>query len=257
MNRGMSGSFRIFAMLREDVHQGVVWLRAAGAPARGIVKITNEANGKSVHCEAMQIDDNFLDAYNQGRRFHIGDDPSLVIGYWHREKLGSIATRSNASLTMRPANGLWGKLMACLDHPQTVVRVATWLGFLGLALGVVSLFISLAPLFWPSKAGSDKSASAALPKSQLSEVLLYAELKDGAVSGKVFNRLPDTVLTRVTVELVPKDEKNPFNAFGPRFVEIPVVAQPRSMSPAFVAETGALDPSFHTLRVAEAEGRKR
>ena len=54
---------RIFASLREDAQQGWVWLQNSNFPARSIVKITNPKNKKSIYCESLQIDNNFLRLY--------------------------------------------------------------------------------------------------------------------------------------------------------------------------------------------------
>lgn len=105
-----------------------------------MVKITNSTNRKSVYCEALQIDTNFLEKYNQPPRFTITDPAaSLVVSDWFRAKLGGLATQSDASLTIKPSECWWGKFKVCTDHPQIVVRVAVWLGATGLFLGIVGL----------------------------------------------------------------------------------------------------------------------
>jgi len=146
---------RVFPALRDDMSQGWVWLDKDGLAARSIVCITNRANGKTVYCEALKIDRNFLDEYNQPPRFSITDPKnSIVIGYWYRWKLGEIATQADHEFDVRPSNGCWGKFRACAQHPQIVVRIAIWLalcsvvlGLLGVALGIISL--------WPSKATAE------------------------------------------------------------------------------------------------------
>src|SRR3989338_2338057 len=130
----------LFAALHDDSHQGWVWLQDAQLPARCVVKITNPTNGKSVYCEALQIDINFLDKYNQSPRFTITDPASsLVISAWFRAKLGGLSTQSKAPLHIKPSECWWGKFKACTDHPQIVVRVAVWLGAIGLFLGIVGV----------------------------------------------------------------------------------------------------------------------
>jgi hypothetical protein len=137
----------LFAALREDTQQGWVWLQDASLPARSIVKITNPANGKSVYCEALQIEDNFLRAYNQSPRISISTPKAtLVISGWYRAKLGSLSTQADVPLNIKPSNLWWGKFKACTDHPQIVVRVAAWLGAIGLFLGVVGLVLGVLSL---------------------------------------------------------------------------------------------------------------
>ena len=138
---------KLFAALREDVHQGLVWLKDDQLPARGVIKIINPANRKSVYCEALQIDNNFLEIYNKSSRLTITDPTSsLVLSGWFRAKLGGLTTQSEVLLSIKPSNCLWGKFKACTDHPQTVVRVSAWLGGIGLFLGVVGLVIGVLSL---------------------------------------------------------------------------------------------------------------
>ena len=138
---------RIFAALREDIQQGWVWLQNPTLPARSIVKIKNPANGNVVYCEALQIDDNFLSAYNRPPRIPItSPESALVINGWYRAKLGGLSTQSDSSINIKPSNCWWGQFKACTDHPQIIVRVAAWLGAIGLFLGIVGLVLGVASL---------------------------------------------------------------------------------------------------------------
>ena len=138
---------KLFASLREDSHQGWVWLQDPSLPARSVIKIENPGNGKVVYCEALQIDKNFLDAYNQPPRFRINDpQEALVISGWYRAVLGGAPTQSEIQLSIKACNSWWGKFRACTQHPQTVVRVAAWLGAIGLFLGIVGLVLGVVSL---------------------------------------------------------------------------------------------------------------
>jgi len=139
---------RLFAALHDDSHQGWIWLKDSQLPARCVVKITNPTNQKSVYCEALQIDTNFLGIYNQSPRLPITDPASsIVVSAWFRAKLGGLDTRSDVPLIVKPSECYWGKFKACTDHPQTVVRVASWLGVLGLLLGIVGVLLGVLSLF--------------------------------------------------------------------------------------------------------------
>lgn len=139
---------KVFASLRDDAHQGWVWLQKTGLPARSIVKITNPKSGRTVYCEALQIESNFLDKYNRKPRIPITDpSSSIVLNGWYRAFLGGIATQSECDLTVKLANGPWGKFRACTHHPQTVVRVAAWLGLLSIVLGLISVFLGATSLW--------------------------------------------------------------------------------------------------------------
>ena len=127
---------KLFAARDEDAHQGWVWLKNPALSSRCIIKIENPANGKCVYCEALQIENNFLEQYKQPPRYPITDpETSLVIGAWYRAGLGGIETQSEVPLVITPCRTWWGKFLACTGHPQVVVRLASWLGGIGLLLG--------------------------------------------------------------------------------------------------------------------------
>lgn len=136
---------KIFAAREEDAHQGWIWLKNPDFSALCVVKIKNSTNEKCVYCEALQIEENFLMKYNKPPRYNITDpESSLVIGAWFRAGLGGIKTQSEVPLTVTPCSSWWGQFRACIDHPQVVVRLATWLGAIGLVLGVLGLALGIA-----------------------------------------------------------------------------------------------------------------
>ena len=94
----------------------------------------------------------------------------------------------------------------------------------------------------------------ALSSSQLQNLIIYAKLKNGYLSGKFFNQNADISVTLVTFEAVPNHNKKVSNSLISRFFNITVDTKPRSMSPVFHVETGPLNPNFYTLRIAEAVG---
>lgn len=137
----------IFVAREEDAHQGWVWLKRPEFPARSIVKITNPATGRSVHCEALQMDTNFLNEYNQSPRYSITEpSDSLVISGWYRSALGGLTPQSDSLLEIKQSNSWWGHYKSCADHPQIVVRLATKLGGMGFLLGIVGLILGIASL---------------------------------------------------------------------------------------------------------------
>ncbi|WP_347888404.1 hypothetical protein ABHF54_00120 [Nitrosomonas europaea] len=139
---------KIFAALYEDTQQGWVWLQDPAFPPRSIVKIKNLENGKVIYCEALQIDSNFLATYNQYPRLKICiPQKTLVINYWYRAALGGISTQSDIQLNIKPCNSCWGKFRACTQHPQIVVRVAVWLGFISVISGLLSIIFSAVSLW--------------------------------------------------------------------------------------------------------------
>lgn len=138
---------QIFAAREDDAHQGWVWLQDPTLPTRGVVKITNPAAGRSVYCETLQIESNFLNQYNQPPRCTITDPKNtLVIGAWYRAALGGIATQANVPLKIQTCDSWWGHYKASASHPQVVVRLATHLGVLGLILGLIGLVLGIVSL---------------------------------------------------------------------------------------------------------------
>lgn len=151
--------YKIYACLDNDISDGFVWLKRASLTSRCIIKIKNLENGRSVFCEALQFDDNFLHHYSQSPRLKI-DSPesSIIMSSWYRARLGDLETQRQYSLDIGVANGWWGKLRACMHHPQIIVRVAVWLGAISVALGVVGVVMSMSSV-WAgqgSRAGQDE-----------------------------------------------------------------------------------------------------
>ena len=132
-------------------------------------------------------------------------------------------------------------------------RVSTFV--VGLLLGAILVLgayrFQPQALFWAAGPKADVELSA----SQVDNLVLYAELKDGQLVGSYFNQNKDVTVTEIVVEAVPKNEKNAFNQFTPHFFSVRAFGRPRSMSAFFSVETGALNPSFHTLRVVEGRGK--
>jgi hypothetical protein len=126
------------------MNEGWVWLSQSGFEQRSIIKITNKINNKKLYCEYLEIDDNFKFEYNQPPRVSINDgEATLIINAWYRKKLGGIKTKEQHGLEITEANGLWGKLMTNIGHPQVVVRLATWLGIISVVLGILSFLLSI------------------------------------------------------------------------------------------------------------------
>lgn len=138
--------YTIYACLSEHISEGFVWLQKKELPNRGIVKILNEKSGKSIFCEALEIEQNFLNKYNaeSSRRIKIKDpESSIVLNGWYRVRLGDISTKCQYPLQICSANTPYGQIRACMQHPQVVVRVAVCLGILSLFLGVLGVLIGI------------------------------------------------------------------------------------------------------------------
>ncbi len=142
---------KIYASRDDDISEGFVWLKDASLPSRCVVKITNPVARRSVFCEALQIEGNFLRLYNQSPRFFIDADKpesAIVVSAWYRAHLGNLETQQEYVLEVANANSSWGKLRSCMQHPQLVVRVAVWLGLISVGLGGVSVLPYIISI-WP------------------------------------------------------------------------------------------------------------
>ena len=126
------------AFLDDDISEGFVWLKRTGLAPRSVVKITNPDGGRSVFCEALQLEDNFLREYNQAPRLNIEKpESSIIMSAWYRARLGNLETQREYNLEIRAANGWWGKLrFAC-----SILRSSS-----GLPSGLVSSALRSASL---------------------------------------------------------------------------------------------------------------
>lgn len=146
--------YSIYAALHEDINSGWVWINitddAQNFRPRAIICIKNPTTQKKVYCEALQIDDNFMRQYNKEgeSRVSIGKNtPALVINEWYRKLLGNLTTQSKQELQITENDNWIGMIISCIQHPQIIVRVASWLGIISVGLGVVGMILGTVSLF--------------------------------------------------------------------------------------------------------------
>ena len=132
--------FKIYAALYEDINVGWVWIGNYSGNQRSVVKIVNKNTKKFVYCEALKIDKGFKARYMQGNTVKITDPGnSLIMNEWYRKKLGIYKTKIEEDISVSEENHLIGYIMASIQHPQIIVRLATQLGILSVLLGLISL----------------------------------------------------------------------------------------------------------------------
>lgn len=132
--------YKVLAALKDDMNQGWVWISHPQILSRSIVEIKNKGNGKSVYCEALQIDENYKFAYKNGWTCELPKSEAVItVNAWYRNKLKLTQTNQDYELGVSAENHLYGKLMANFQHPQVVVRVAMWLGCISVALGIIGV----------------------------------------------------------------------------------------------------------------------
>ena len=135
--------YRVLASLREELNEGWVWVTNCGFDSRSVVKIINKNTKKTIYCECLEIDDNYIFFYNNPPRENIDrSKATITISAWYRKRLGGIKTKTNHELEIRAANGWFGKLQANLQHPQVVVRMASWLAIISVVLGAFGVCLS-------------------------------------------------------------------------------------------------------------------
>lgn len=136
--------YELRASLREDINQGWVWMTSGGFEPRSVVKITNIKTKKTIYCECLQIDKNYLTLYNQSsRKFIEPKNMSITMNSWYRQKLGGLDTNVKHDLNITAKNSFCGKFLANIGHPQVIVRMSMWLSALSLFLGVVGVVLGL------------------------------------------------------------------------------------------------------------------
>lgn len=135
--------YKVLASKYEDMNQGWVWIKGGKFPPRSIIKVTNNKNNKSIFCEYLEIDTNFINKYNQPGRLSIdSNENTIVLNAWYRNKLGAIETKINHDLQIKESNNWNGKFHASIQHPQVIVRLATHLASISIMLGLLSIFLT-------------------------------------------------------------------------------------------------------------------
>ncbi|MGD0709030.1 MAG: hypothetical protein ABSA51_11335 [Anaerolineaceae bacterium] len=145
-NKTVKKGYKVYAALHEDINSGLVWISPSGFSQRAIVCIENVSDRKKVYCEALEIDGNYLREYNkeENGRYKIDINvPTLVINQWYRKQLGDLSTLRKYNLQITTSDNCYWRLKSCLQHPQIVVKVATWLGIISVALGMLGFILGL------------------------------------------------------------------------------------------------------------------
>ena len=141
--------YRIYAAIRDDVSSGWIWINNKKIQQRSILFIYNPQNKKYLYSEALKIEGNYLRNYNQSNSGRIPlligneNEPVIVINEWYRHKLGDIQTQEYCELEITEENNCVGWIMACLHHPQIIVRIATILAIISIFISIISVVIAI------------------------------------------------------------------------------------------------------------------
>jgi hypothetical protein len=138
--------YKIYASLKEDINEGICWVNNPKLSSRSVIRIFNKDTNKQVFCEAFRMDDNFVKHYNERKHtFKIVSTQNknvIVLSEWYRVRLGDIDTQSEYDLEIKPYK-YFGRFCASIQHPQIVVRYATWLATISVGLGILGFFLGV------------------------------------------------------------------------------------------------------------------
>jgi len=139
--------FKIYPALHEDINSGWVWLGKRECSQRAVVKIKNRVAKKSIYCEALEIDGNFVKKYKE-KTGKLIDSPEnvLIINEWYRKRLGNLELKQEYDLEIYYEVDFPGRVRAVMQHPQEAIRIASWLALASILIGVFGLAISLISL---------------------------------------------------------------------------------------------------------------
>jgi len=140
--------YKVQAALREDLNEGWVWGPDLKFEQRPIVKITNLVNKKTVYCEYLKIEDNYIENYNSHKSTVKIKKGTKVItmNEWYRSKLGIPKTQERYDLEIQTENDWYRTIRASLQHPQVIVSIAMWLAIISVIWGFIGLLPCLGKL---------------------------------------------------------------------------------------------------------------
>jgi hypothetical protein len=143
-------TYQVFPALHEEASIGWIWVSGPQLK-RQIVRIVNTQTRMPVFCEYRLVDENFREYYNsRPRTMQIPAKPAdenVVISHWYRCKLGIKETERSVDLAVTTTN--WyqcASIRAGLQHPDAIVRLATYLGVISCALGILGFLLGLLSL---------------------------------------------------------------------------------------------------------------
>jgi hypothetical protein len=136
--------YDMYPSLWEDIDSGAVWISYPLLTSRMIAKVRNMETGRTVYCEVKMVDEYYMERYGAqpGRSGQIGENP-IFASAWYRKQLGIQRREGDVDLHIEEAESIYGKVCACLHHPQVVVRIATVLGLWSVVLGAIGLALGV------------------------------------------------------------------------------------------------------------------
>jgi len=135
---------KIYPSLYEDISSGWIWIGERKPILRAVIRIRNKETKKSIYCEALRLDEIYRKKYEK-KTGNLIDSPekTLVINEWYRQRLGNLETHNEYDLEIKYKVKILGRLKAIMGHPQAAIRIASWLAFISIVIGIVSLALSV------------------------------------------------------------------------------------------------------------------
>jgi hypothetical protein len=122
-----------------------------GFVSRDYITLKTIPTGKKVNCICRIIDDNFIDSYNKSERTeNITDrNNSIVISAYYRDMLGGIETKKEYEFEIiRICKfNYYSKIKTLRQHPDNIVKVATWLAIISIVIGILGILLSMLSLY--------------------------------------------------------------------------------------------------------------
>jgi hypothetical protein len=145
--------YEILKAIHEESNEGWIWIqKEEEIKSRNFIKIEWSENkpkgGKSIRCQARTIDKNFYKFYTK-RKETVDkiESNSIIINEYFREKLGitdaMLKQRNVYNLSILKSNCCIQKILAFLQHPNDVVKIATWLVIFSILLSLISIMIAI------------------------------------------------------------------------------------------------------------------
>src|SRR5664280_1343157 len=135
--------YKILPSLAEHITSPFVWTNHFLIKSRSIISIENLGNRKKIYCEIAIIDDNFKKKYNESPYTNKlpEDKKILIINEWYRNCL-MVEKNKDANIEIKKVNDLFvwfWRMRASFIHPDNTIRLAVYLAFLSVILGIIGL----------------------------------------------------------------------------------------------------------------------
>ena len=140
-------NYKLHPALWSEMESGAVWLGQPALASRTVVRIARREPRRAIYCEAKIIDAYFLEVYQKSVGEELQNPSSCVLmSAWYRKLIGLSLDEEIVDLEVVAVDSLYGRVRACLNHPQLAIRLATilalwslFLSFVGFLLGLLSL----------------------------------------------------------------------------------------------------------------------